>query len=148
MKNQDKPKVQKTGNMISRMNDFKNIHTGSAKTHPGVLKAKADKAKRDSILAEYKKKTVTKVVAKPASKMMPAKVTVNTTKAVINPKTKMVTKPTPNRMDYFRKKADSLSESGFKKSIDRNFIGMDKDFSQAKKMQSNAFSELKKAKKK
>jgi hypothetical protein len=64
MKSQDKPKVQKAGNMISRMNDFKNIHTGSAKTHPGVLKAKADKAKRDSILAEYKKKTVSSTTNK------------------------------------------------------------------------------------
>jgi len=30
------------------------IHTGSAKTHPGVLKAKADKAKRDSVAVAYK----------------------------------------------------------------------------------------------
>ncbi len=38
------------------MMDLKNIHTGDDKSDPGVLKAKADKAKRDKLLASLKKK--------------------------------------------------------------------------------------------
>jgi len=54
MKKQDKPK---SVNMVSKMYDFKNIYTGSSKTNPGVLKAKADKAKSDSAVSSYKKKS-------------------------------------------------------------------------------------------
>jgi hypothetical protein len=35
---------------------FSDIYTGPAKTNPGVLKAKADKAKADSNISAYKKK--------------------------------------------------------------------------------------------
>lgn len=45
------PKKQKT-----TMYDFGSVHTGSAKTHPGVLKAQKDKAVQDSVVASYKKK--------------------------------------------------------------------------------------------
>lgn len=38
------------------MYNFGSVHTGSNSTNPGVLKAQADKAKRDSVAAEYKKK--------------------------------------------------------------------------------------------
>lgn len=38
------------------MYNFSSIYTGSDATDPGVLKAQADKAKRDSVAAEYKKK--------------------------------------------------------------------------------------------
>jgi hypothetical protein len=34
---------------------FSDIYTGPAKTNPGVLKAKADKAKADSNISSYKK---------------------------------------------------------------------------------------------
>jgi len=34
---------------------FSDIYTGPAKTNPGVLKAKADKAKADSSISDYKK---------------------------------------------------------------------------------------------
>ena len=34
---------------------FSDIYTGPAKTNPGVLKAKADKAKADSNISDYKK---------------------------------------------------------------------------------------------
>lgn len=77
-----------------------------------------------------------------------SKVVVKATKVAVQPKPKMIAKSTPNKMDSFRKKADSLSESGFKKSINKNFVGMDKDFKEAKKMQGNAYSELKKYKSK
>jgi hypothetical protein len=55
-------KSQKVGNVkkSSGMYDFQNIHTGDAKSHPGILKAKADKAKRDAVLASYKKKSNSK----------------------------------------------------------------------------------------
>lgn len=33
------------------------IYTGPASQNPGVLKAQADKAKRDSVAASYKKKS-------------------------------------------------------------------------------------------
>jgi len=36
------------------MYNFGSVHTGSAKTDPGVLKAQADKAQRDSVAAAYK----------------------------------------------------------------------------------------------
>jgi hypothetical protein len=39
----------------SGMYDYRNIHTGTNATHPGVLKAKADKKKADKNLATYKK---------------------------------------------------------------------------------------------
>ena len=46
------------------MYNYGSVHTGSAKTHPGVLKAQEDKAKRDSVAATYKKKSdAQKVVA-------------------------------------------------------------------------------------
>lgn len=32
------------------------VHTGTAKTHPGVLKAQADKAKADSSVTAFAKK--------------------------------------------------------------------------------------------
>lgn len=32
---------------------FSDIHTGDAKTHPGVLKAQADKKKSDAAVANY-----------------------------------------------------------------------------------------------
>ena len=56
-------KSQKVGNVkkSSGMYDFQNIHTGDAKSHPGILKAKADKAKRDAVLASYKNKAKTEV---------------------------------------------------------------------------------------
>lgn len=38
------------------MYNFSSVHTGSASTHPGVLKAQKDKAARDSVAASYKKK--------------------------------------------------------------------------------------------
>jgi hypothetical protein len=38
------------------MYNFDSVHTGSNSTNPGVLKSQADKAKRDSVAAEYKKK--------------------------------------------------------------------------------------------
>lgn len=38
------------------MYNFGSVHTGSASTHPGVLKAQKDKAVRDSVAASYKKK--------------------------------------------------------------------------------------------
>jgi hypothetical protein len=38
------------------MFDYGNIHTGDAKSHPGVLKAKSDKRKSDAAVAEYKSK--------------------------------------------------------------------------------------------
>lgn len=38
------------------MHEFGSVHTGSNATNPAVLKAQADKAKRDSVAAEYKKK--------------------------------------------------------------------------------------------
>ena len=37
------------------MYNLDKVHTGSAKTHPGVVKAQADKAKRDSVIAAYSK---------------------------------------------------------------------------------------------
>ena len=49
------PKAQK-GKTVSGMYDFQNIHTGPNSTHPGVLKAKADKKKADANLAAYKKR--------------------------------------------------------------------------------------------
>ena len=36
------------------------IHTGSSETDPAILKAKSDKAKRDSIASAYKKNTIKK----------------------------------------------------------------------------------------
>jgi len=48
------------------MFDYGNIHTGDPSTHPGVLKAKEEKAKQDKILAEYaakKKAEKTKLLA-------------------------------------------------------------------------------------
>ena len=36
------------------MYNFGSAHTGSASTHPGVLKAKKDKAVRDSVLNNFK----------------------------------------------------------------------------------------------
>ena len=38
------------------MYNFGSVHTGSASTHPGVLKAQKDKAVRDSVAASYKNK--------------------------------------------------------------------------------------------
>lgn len=38
------------------MYNFGSVHTGSASTHPGVLKAQNDKAVRDSVAASYNKK--------------------------------------------------------------------------------------------
>lgn len=46
----------KKGKKSSGMYDFQNIHTGPNSTHPGVLKAQADKKKADANLAAYKKK--------------------------------------------------------------------------------------------
>ena len=69
---QPKPKMQKSGNMVSKMYDLKNIYTGSSKTNPGVLKAKADKAKSDSVVSSYKKKSDTQkaMLAKKKSPMV------------------------------------------------------------------------------
>jgi hypothetical protein len=39
------------------MYDFKNVHTGPDNTNPGVLKAQADKKKRDAAVLKYKKTT-------------------------------------------------------------------------------------------
>jgi len=36
------------------MYNFDKVHTGSSKTDPGVQKAQADKAQRDSVAAAYK----------------------------------------------------------------------------------------------
>jgi hypothetical protein len=51
-KSQPKPKV-------SGMYDFQNIYTGDPKKSPGVVKAKADRAKSDSAVSAYKKKSDT-----------------------------------------------------------------------------------------
>jgi hypothetical protein len=93
------------------------------------------------------KKTVTKSVVKPAEKS-PVKVAVKTNKTVIQPKAKMMKAPLNKeyKMDYFGKKADSLAESGVKKSLKGNFSGSDKDFNEAKKMMGNAKGELEKYK--
>jgi len=40
------------------MFNYQNIHTGTAATHPGILKAKANKAKADSVVAAYKIKAI------------------------------------------------------------------------------------------
>jgi hypothetical protein len=45
------------------MYEFGSVHTGSNANNPGVLKAQADKAKRDSVAAEYKKKADAKKAA-------------------------------------------------------------------------------------
>jgi FAD synthase len=42
---------------VIKVGKFDNIHTGSAKTNPGVLKAQADKKKADANLASYKVKS-------------------------------------------------------------------------------------------
>jgi hypothetical protein len=42
---------------------FSDIYTGPAKTNPGVLKAKADKAKADSNISVYKKNAEEKLKA-------------------------------------------------------------------------------------
>ena len=44
------------------MMDLKNIYTGPAKTDPGVLKAQANKAKRDDVAKNYSKKVASGVV--------------------------------------------------------------------------------------
>jgi hypothetical protein len=49
---QPKPKSK-----VSGMYDFQNIYTGDPKKSPGVVKAKADRAKSDSAVAAYKKKS-------------------------------------------------------------------------------------------
>jgi hypothetical protein len=49
-------KAQK-GKTVSGMYDFQNIYTGPDSTSPGVLKAKADKAKANANLATFKKKS-------------------------------------------------------------------------------------------
>ena len=52
------------------MYDFQNIYTGDPKTSPGVIKAKADRAKSDSAVAAYKKKSdAAKVKAIAVAKM-------------------------------------------------------------------------------
>jgi hypothetical protein len=43
---------------------FGDIYVGDQKSHPGILKAKADKAKRDSVASAYKKIADTKKIAK------------------------------------------------------------------------------------
>jgi hypothetical protein len=48
-----KKKIKDTSSMYN----FQNIHTGSSSTDPGVLKAQADKKKRDAAALAYKKKT-------------------------------------------------------------------------------------------
>jgi hypothetical protein len=55
---QEKKQSNSSNNKEERrtMMDLKNIHTGSNETNPGILKAKAEKAKRDKILASLKKK--------------------------------------------------------------------------------------------
>lgn len=50
------PPKKNSGNMVSRMYDYKNVHTGTNDTNPGVLKAQAKKRKADANLAAYKKK--------------------------------------------------------------------------------------------
>lgn len=52
MKKQDPPKKK-----VSGMYDFKNVHTGSSSTNPGVLKAQADKKKAEANISAYKKKS-------------------------------------------------------------------------------------------
>lgn len=49
---QPKPKNKSVNGMF----DFKNIHTGSNSTNPGVLKAQADKKTAGKNLASYKAK--------------------------------------------------------------------------------------------
>ena len=44
-------------NKVSGMYDYQNIYTGDSKKNPGVLKAKADKAKTTSAISAYKKKS-------------------------------------------------------------------------------------------
>ena len=62
-KSQPKPKV-------SGMYDFQNIYTGDPKKSPGVVKAKADRAKSDSVAIAYKKKSdAAKVKAIAVAKM-------------------------------------------------------------------------------
>ena len=41
----------------SGMYDYKNIHTGSNATNPGIIKAQEDKKKRDDNAAEFKKRS-------------------------------------------------------------------------------------------
>ena len=54
---------------------FSDIYTGPAKTNPGVLKAKADKAKADSNISVYKKNAEEKLkMAKQLYKDNPGKV--------------------------------------------------------------------------
>jgi hypothetical protein len=54
---------------------FSDIYTGPAKTNPGVLKAKADKAKADSNISAYKKNAEEKLkMAKQLYKDNPGKV--------------------------------------------------------------------------
>jgi len=50
------PPKKNSGNMVSKMYDYKNVHTGTNATNPGVIKAQADKKKADANLAAYKKK--------------------------------------------------------------------------------------------
>jgi len=53
------PKAQ-DGKQVKGMYDFKNVHTGPDSTNPGVIKAQADKKKRDAVVSAYKKTTKTK----------------------------------------------------------------------------------------
>jgi predicted ribosome-associated RNA-binding protein Tma20 len=62
-KSQPKPKV-------SSMYEFQNIYSGDPKKSPGVVKAKSNKAKSDSVAVAYKKKSdAAKVKAIAVAKM-------------------------------------------------------------------------------
>lgn len=49
--------VKKNIKKVQAGGSLSNIYTGPAKTNPGVLKAKADKAKADSSVKAYKAKS-------------------------------------------------------------------------------------------
>lgn len=60
----DQKKSEKLNTLVKKATALKaksggsleNIHTGSAKSHPGVLKAQSDKRKADSVILANKKK--------------------------------------------------------------------------------------------
>jgi hypothetical protein len=64
-----KIKKAQSGKKVSGMYDFQNIYTGEPKSDPGIIKAKADKAKRDSVAASYKKKFQSKRTYKSGGKI-------------------------------------------------------------------------------
>jgi len=61
--NKSLPKAQ-DGRQVSKMIDYNNLYSGPDSTNPGVLKAKADKAKMDALLLSIKNKAdLQKVIA-------------------------------------------------------------------------------------